>query len=108
MKTTSEPIRSISAIQLRDQLSKNEELLLVDVRESFEHDAFNIGGLNLPFSRLMDEYSAIPKNASVVLYCEKGFRSHLAIQRLHQKFGYNNLINLAGGMNAWRALPHQP
>jgi len=37
-----------------------------------------------------------------VLYCEKGIRSSIAIQRLEAS-GFNNLYNLAGGMKAWKA-----
>jgi len=36
-----------------------------------------------------------------VLYCQKGIRSMIVIQRLSEKFGYQNLINLQGGMDAW-------
>jgi rhodanese-related sulfurtransferase len=29
-------------------------------------------------------------------------RSQIAIQRLEDKFGFTNLINLSGGMYAWK------
>jgi rhodanese-related sulfurtransferase len=45
--------------------------------------------------------SEIPRDKEVVLYCEKGIRSVIAIQRL-ETLGFTNLINLAGGMKAWR------
>jgi rhodanese-related sulfurtransferase len=44
----------------------------------------------------------IPRDTDVVLYCEKGIRSVIAIQRL-EAAGYTNLANLTGGMSAWRA-----
>jgi rhodanese-related sulfurtransferase len=37
-----------------------------------------------------------------VLYCAKGIRSAMVIQRLEEKYGYTNLVNLSGGMYAWR------
>jgi rhodanese-related sulfurtransferase len=49
----------------------------------------------------------LPKDKDVVLYCEKGIRSVIAIQRL-ETAGFHNLINLAGGMYAWRALENRP
>jgi len=38
----------------------------------------------------------------VVLYCQKGIRSVIVIQRLQQRNQYKNLINLTGGMEAWK------
>ena len=43
----------------------------------------------------------IPKDKDVVLYCEKGIRSVIVIQRLEDA-GFHNLFNLAGGMKAWK------
>ncbi|MFM7839571.1 MAG: rhodanese-like domain-containing protein [Chitinophagaceae bacterium] len=36
------------------------------------------------------------------MYCKMGIRSHIAIQRLEDKFGFTNLINLKGGLHAWK------
>ena len=33
-----------------------------------------------------------------LVYCRKGIRSQIAIQRLEEKFGCTNLINLRGGI----------
>ncbi len=73
----------------------------MDVREAWEHEAYNIGGLLMPMSELAARYREIPKDRDVVLYCEKGIRSVIAIQRL-ETTGFANLINLAGGMKGWR------
>jgi adenylyltransferase/sulfurtransferase len=33
-----------------------------------------------------------------------GIRSQIAIQRLEERFGYTNLINLQGGLESWKKL----
>ncbi len=83
-------------------MSKGEDLLLIDVREPFEHEAFNIGGTLIPMSQLMERLDEIPADKPVILYCQKGIRSVIAIQRLQQRGKYNNLINLTGGMDNWK------
>lgn len=83
-------------------MSNNEPLLLIDVREPNEHDSFNIGGLLIPMGQVMDRVNEIPQDTPVVFYCQKGIRSVIAIQRLQQRYNYNNLINLSGGMDAWK------
>ena len=91
----------ISPKELQTRL-EHEDIFLLDVREPPEHEAFNIGGILLPLGDLMNNAAAIPGNRPVVVYCKKGTRSQIAIQRLQDKLGLTNLINLTGGIEAWR------
>ena len=75
--------------------------MLIDVREDYERTAYNIGGIHIPIGELIARMNEIPKDKELVLYCEKGIRSVIAIQRLESS-GFHNLINLAGGMKAWK------
>lgn len=76
----------------------NQSFLLVDVREPHEHHSFNIGGILIPLNEIISKSSYIPKDVPVIIYCRKGIRSQIAIQRLEEKFGFKNLINLRGGI----------
>lgn len=86
-------------LQIRLQ---QQELFLLDVREPFEHEAFNIGGQLIPLGNIIGMAENIPYNQPVIVYCKKGIRSQIAIQRLENKFGFANLINLEGGIEAWK------
>lgn len=94
-------INSISVIDLQQKINNHDDFILIDVRESFEREHFNIGGLHIPMQTVFERVGEIPKDKNVVLYCQKGIRSMIVIQRLSEKFGYQNLINLQGGMDAW-------
>lgn len=94
-------MESIDVHTLKNLMSNNDELLLIDVREQHEHEAFNIGGLLIPMSEIFGRLNEIPLNKKVVLYCQKGIRSVIIIQRLQQRNQYHNLVNLTGGMDAW-------
>lgn len=59
-----------------------DEIFLIDVRESYEHEDENIGGINLPMYELTASLTAIPKNKKVVCYCQTGQRSKMAVQLL--------------------------
>lgn len=95
-------MQTISSKELFTALNDGTDLMLIDVREAFEHNAFNIGGTLIPFHEILNHHQIIHKNSPVVFYCEKGVRSQIAIQRLEDKFGFTNLINLTGGMSAWK------
>lgn len=94
---------SITAIELKKSIAAKEDFLLIDVRENFEHEQFNIGGSLIPMSSILQNVHKIPTDKPVIFYCEKGIRSVIVIQRLEESHGYKNLINLTGGMRAWRS-----
>jgi adenylyltransferase/sulfurtransferase len=97
-------MHQISPAELYQKLSVKEDLLLIDVREPEEHRAFNIGGLLIPLPDIMSHAHEIPKDIPVVLYCKMGIRSSIAIQRLSDRYGFSNLVNLTGGMEAWKKM----
>ncbi len=77
-------MNEISSKDLRSRLSAGEDIQLVDVREELEHEAYNIGGTLVPLSSLLENGKQIPMDKPVVVYCQKGIRSQIAIQRLSQ------------------------
>ena len=94
-------MNSITAKELHQKLSQGEELVLIDVRETFEHDHFNLGGLNIPLASIFENKIHFNRNLPVIVYCQKGIRSQIAIQKLSEKMHSNHLINLQGGVDAW-------
>lgn len=94
-------MQTISPVDLKEQLNKAEPILLIDVREPWEHETFNLGGRLMPMNTVLENKDEIPPTGLVVFYCQKGIRSGIAIQRLEQKFHFKNLQNLAGGVDAW-------
>ena len=93
---------TISVKELQEKINNKEDILLVDVREKWEHDAFNIGGTLISLNTLFENLELLSRDKPVIVYCQKGIRSQLAIQRLHQKHNYTNLVNLCGGIDAWK------
>ena len=88
-------------MQLKQLIEAGETPQLLDVREPWEREAFTIGGLHVPMSELLEHLDEIPKDEALIVYCEKGIRSTIVIQRL-EAMGYNLLINLSGGLKAWK------
>lgn len=90
--------------QLKALLQEDPGLVLIDVREPEEHAAYNIGGRLIPLTELFEHLAEIPAEGRVVVYCKMGIRSQIAIQRLEQRYGFTNLVNLQGGLEAWKKL----
>ena len=94
---------NITAAALQQQMQQAEQPpFLLDVRERDEHESFNIGGIWIPLGDIMSMAHTLPTNQPVIVYCKRGIRSQIAIQRLEAKFGFTNLINLEGGLESWK------
>ncbi len=93
----------ISPHELKELLEQSAVYLL-DVREPDEHAAFNIGGNLVPLGEVISQHQNIPTDRTVIVYCKMGIRSQIAIQKLEEKFGYTNLVNLRGGIEAWKRM----
>jgi rhodanese-related sulfurtransferase len=95
-------MNSITAIALKQKIVNAEFFQLIDVREPFEHEEFNISGQLIPLNEIAQNIDLIATDKPVIIYCRKGIRSQIAIQRLQEKFPFNNLYNLIGGTEAWK------
>lgn len=93
----------INVQELKAKLQAGEEFVLIDVREPWENEEFNVGGQLIPLGNLMNQIWELEdyKDSEVVLYCRSGNRSGMA-QALLQAQGFSNVRNLTGGMNAWQ------
>lgn len=96
-------IQQVSPLELQEWINDKKNFTLVDVREDFERELYNIGGVHIPLGELIQRRDELPKTEPIVFYCEKGIRSTIALQRL-EDLGFNNMFNLTGGMKAWRAV----
>ncbi|MBS1772902.1 MAG: rhodanese-like domain-containing protein [Bacteroidetes bacterium] len=93
-------MKTISPTELKVWIEDKQPFVLIDVREQWEREQFNIGGIHIPLGDVMYRKNEIPVDVATVIYCEKGIRSGIIIQRL-EAAGYHNLYNLSGGMSAW-------
>jgi adenylyltransferase/sulfurtransferase len=95
------PLPEITTAELQAQLESEAPPFLLDVREPAEYEVSHLPGATLiPLAYLAERLEEVPRHHPVVVYCRSGRRSTAAIKQL-QQFGYDNLVNLAGGLNAW-------
>ena len=95
-------MKEISVQELKEKIDNNEDFQLIDVREEFEYEVSNLGGVLIPLGGILIEADKIAKDKPVVVQCRSGKRSAAAIMQLEQ-LGYNNLYNLQGGILAWQS-----
>ena len=91
----------LSVQQIRERRDAGEELLILDVREPAELQTAALDGtLNIPMGEIPSRYNEVPDDRPVVVMCHHGMRS-LQVMMWLRKNDYDNVINMAGGIEAW-------
>jgi adenylyltransferase/sulfurtransferase len=94
----------ISVTAALQKFDQQQAVFLIDVRETEEHKERNIGGSNIPLQTLL-ETTAFPFSTTdeIIVYCQKGNRSRLAVNYLI-KNGFINAKSLQGGIEQYLLL----
>lgn len=88
----------ITAQELKNKIDNQEDFQLIDIREDYEFEDANIGGVNIPMDEIISCIDKIDKTKHVVLCCKSGTRSKATLMALHKKFNLNNVYSLDGGV----------
>ncbi len=101
-----ERARGVGAIGAQDVVRlMNQGAIVLDVRSAEDYAAGHIrGARSVPSAQLADSLDSIKryKDKPVVVYCEQGVSAAGAMRTLAQQ-GFARVVNLRGGLRAWRA-----
>ena len=94
----------ITPAELKERLANGEKPFILDVREDWEYQEQNLGGLNISLGNLPDKLDELEdhKNDEIIVHCRSGARSASAKAFLTQQ-GFTNVRNLTGGILAYNA-----
>lgn len=102
-------VQAMTAHELTQLLFAQEELFILDVRNTNDYEAWRIEGhrvvsVNIPYFDLLDGVEAvreqIPVKQKVLVVCAKE-GSSIFIAEMMAEAGYTNVSYLSGGMKAW-------
>jgi sulfur-carrier protein adenylyltransferase/sulfurtransferase len=113
MATTAEPldvvrsrIEEVDIAEARDEIASGEAVL-IDTREPHEWDEAHLEGATLVRPAEVSERigEVVPdRSKRVLVYCATGNRSARATDAMQSELGYENVANVAGGIQAWQEL----
>ena len=93
-------MKEITVTELKQLQDSGADFQLIDVREAYEYENANLGGLLIPLSTVLANQDKISRDKQVVIHCRSGARSGNAVLIL-EKQGFTNLYNLKGGILAY-------
>ncbi|MAR99672.1 MAG: NADH oxidase [Flavobacteriales bacterium] len=88
--------------ELKRLIDGNEDINIIDIRESYEFEDGAICEVNIPLAQFLSRINEIPKDKLVVLYCNSGKRSHSLKYMIEKLHSYNNFTHLEGGFQKWQ------
>jgi rhodanese-related sulfurtransferase len=80
-------MEDITIDELKARMDQGEALHIVDVREEYEFDEFNIGAQLIPLGELSDRLDEIEdlKEVELIVHCRSGARSGRAKEYLESE-----------------------
>jgi len=96
-------MEDITAIELKSRMDNGTAPMIIDVRETWEFDEFNIGATLIPLAELPGKLEDLEdhKQEEIVVHCRSGARSATAKAFLESQ-GFSRVRNLLGGMLDWQ------
>jgi len=94
-------MNTVTPQELESKIENNDNFQLIDLREDYEFEDFNIGGINIPLDNVLNSLDQINKDKDVVFICNSGKRSAAIIHALKRKENMDNLFSLKGGVTAY-------
>lgn len=86
---------------LKEQLQRNDDLFVLDVRQIGEWNSGHIeGATHITAATLPERYDEIPKGRPVAVVCGSGYRASVVTSLLKRQ-GWRDVFNVFGGMVAW-------
>ena len=92
---------NITAKELKEKMDTNEDFQLIDVREDYEFEDFNIGGINIPLDQVFSSLDQIDKDKPVVFCCTTGKKSSAITHTVKRKLNLENVYSLTGGVSSY-------
>jgi rhodanese-related sulfurtransferase/TusA-related sulfurtransferase len=87
--------------ELEAKLEANENILVLDVRETAEYTFNHIpNAISIPLGELEKRIEELNQEDQIAIVCRTGNRSDMAAQRLAEK-GFANVVNVIPGMSKW-------
>ncbi|HZA58802.1 MAG TPA: molybdopterin-synthase adenylyltransferase MoeB [Solirubrobacterales bacterium] len=88
-----------------EELEAGGDYVLLDTREPHEYAEAHLEGATLvppaEVAERIDEVAPDPSQR-VIVYCRTGNRSARAVHQLQEQFGYDNIVNVSGGIVEWQ------
>ncbi|SEI75907.1 Rhodanese-related sulfurtransferase [Dyadobacter koreensis] len=83
-----------------NELRQQSDCIVVDVRETWEFEEFNEGGINIPLAEIRQQRNLLSDFKNIIVLCTNGVRSKVAALDFCRvpEWGDKKIFHLHGGI----------
>jgi rhodanese-related sulfurtransferase len=94
-------MRYIDPKSCKERLSKEDNLIVIDIREDYEYEHCNAGFTHIPMGEISLRHQEINSTNEVVIMCQSGRRAEAVVNLLETEFHFPNVFVMEGGILGW-------
>lgn len=94
-------MHEIAPTELKIMIEENANIQLIDIREDYVFEDFNLGGTNIPLENVINNKTQFENDKKIVFICNSGKRSSAIVRTLRVKHQLPNIYSLKGGIEAY-------
>lgn len=91
-------MKQITPQELKAKIDSGEDFELIDVREIYEYEDYNINGKHIPLDNVMNSLDKIDTSKPVIFCCQTGKKSRAITIAVSKKLNSDNIYSLVGGV----------
>lgn len=88
----------ISTETIQQMILEKVDLQLIDLRENCDPLFSNFEIMKMSISKLLEDPLKIPDDKVIIVFCQSGSRSNLAVKIFRERFNYQKMYSLKGGI----------
>jgi len=96
-------MKFLTARELKAKFDADEVFQLIDLRQDYEFEDLNIGGINIPLENIFSSIDRVDTDKPVIFICNSGRKSAAVIHTIKRKLNLSNkdVYSLKGGVPAY-------
>ena len=94
----------LEAIEFKNYLIEDKQGLLLDVREEYEFEDDNVGGINIPMGNVLAQLNDMKDNTSIYVLCKSGKRSKAVAYHISKQLENCQVFSCMGGIEAYKQI----
>jgi len=92
-------MKQITPQELKAKIDSNHTFELIDVREVYQFEEYNINGKNIPLDEVMNNLDQIDASKPIIFCCQSGKKSRAIAMAVSKKLNTDDIYSLVGGVS---------
>ena len=94
-------MKYITSHQLNHKIKQNDNIFVIDIRESYELDICKLKSTHIPMETIPERINQLNRLTETIIICRTGKRAEAVANLLIKEYNFENVKVLDGGIMKW-------